>query len=293
VIIILNLRLERIAAVVAASCSLVSCTDVAPGTRTAVASLYPLAFATQRVAGPRWDVIDLTPPGAEAHDVELSLADRSDLQRADLVVYLGDLGFQPQVEAAVRDLERTALAVGDDLATRNLGGSADPHVWLDPSAMATIAEGIATRLAAIDPSGEAGYTDRGEALRTELAALDREYAESLSSCRHDILIASHEAFGYLTAQYGLRQIGLTGPTPESEPTAERLQTVEALLQSGEAGAVFFEASGDAQGIAESVAADTDVPALPLSTLESRPASGDYITVMEDNLSSLRLGMECR
>jgi zinc transport system substrate-binding protein len=293
VIIILNLNASWIAGVVAASCSLVSCTDVEAGTRTAVASLYPLAFAAERVAGPGWEVIDLTPPGTEAHDVELSLADRSDLQQADLVVYLGDLGFQPQVEAAVRDLERTALGIGDDLATKNLGDSVDPHVWLDPSAMATIAERISTRLAAIDSSGDDGYTRRAEALRAELTALDREYTEALSSCRHEILIASHEAFGYLTERYGLRQIGLTGPTPESEPTAERLQSVEALLRSGEAGAVFFEASGETQRVAESVAADVDVPALPLSTLESRPVSGDFITVMRDNLASLRLGMECR
>lgn len=276
---------------VATSCSLVSCTDVEPGTRTAVASLYPLAFAAERVAGPDWEVIDLTPPGSEAHDVELSLADRSDLQRADLVVYLGDLGFQPQVEGAVRDLERTALAAGEGLIATT--DSPDPHLWLDPLAMVAMADRIADRLSAIDPAGQEGYRRRAEALGSALRTLDGEYAGALSSCRYRTLIVSHEAFGYLARLYGLRQIGLTGPTPESEPTAERLQTVEGLLQSGDAGAVFFEASGEAQRIAESVAADANVQALPLSTLESRPVPGDYITGMEENLSSLRLGMECR
>jgi zinc transport system substrate-binding protein len=291
VIIILNLRLGRIASVVAASCSLVACTDVEPGRRTAVASLYPLAFTADRVAGPRWEVIDLTPPGTEAHDVELSLADRAALRRADLVVYLGDLGFQPQVEGAVRDLDGTALAAANGLIAP--GDSPDPHVWLDPSAMATIADRIAARLSAIDPGGEVGYRRRAVTLRTQLTALDQKYGEALSSCRYGTLIASHEAFGYLARRYGLRQIGLAGRTPEGEPTALRLSEAAALLQSGRAGAVFYEESDEARRIAESVAQDVGVPALPLSTLESRPASGDYITMMEDNLSSLRLGMECR
>jgi len=36
-----------------------------------VAAFYPLAWATQEVAAPSSGVVDLTPPGAEPHDVEL------------------------------------------------------------------------------------------------------------------------------------------------------------------------------------------------------------------------------
>jgi zinc transport system substrate-binding protein len=287
---ILKLRIRAIAGVLSAASFLAGCTEVEAGRRTAVASLYPLAFVTERVAGPGWEVIDLTPPGTEAHDVELSLADRSDLQRADLVVYLGPLGFQPQVESAVRELERTALDVGKGLITP--GGVPDPHVWLDLSAMATITERVADRLTAIEPSEESGYFGRARELRADLLALDDEYAESLSSCRHDILVTSHEAFGYLARRYGLRQVGLEGPVPESEPTADRLQAVVELLESGQAGAVFYEQAGEAPRIAESVAADAGMPALPLATLESRPPAGDYLSVMEDNLASLRAGLEC-
>jgi zinc transport system substrate-binding protein len=291
VIIILNLEKRWFGWATLAFCALVACTEVEAGTRTAVASIYPLAFVTEEVTGPGWEVIDLTPPGTEAHDVELSLADRADLQRADLLVYLGPIGFQPQVEGAARELDRPSLAVANGLIAP--GEIPDPHVWLDPSAMAAITERVSGRLSAIDPSQERGYRSRAEALRAELTALDAEYKESLSSCRHDIVITSHEAFGYLTRRYGLRQVGLTGPVPESEPTAGRLQSAEELLRAGRAGAVFFEASGEARRIAETLADDTRVPALPLSTLESRPPAGDYLSVMEDNLASLRAGLECR
>ncbi|MGH2676333.1 MAG: metal ABC transporter solute-binding protein, Zn/Mn family, partial [Actinomycetota bacterium] len=81
--------------------AMAGCSPVGGGDRTVVGSFYPLAFVADRVAGPDWEVIDLTPPGTEAHDVELSLEDRTAIQAADVVLYLGDIGFQPQVEEAV------------------------------------------------------------------------------------------------------------------------------------------------------------------------------------------------
>ena len=69
------------------------------GRPTVVAAFYPLACAAERVAGDRYPVVDLTPPGAEPHDVELSPAQVSHLDTADLVVYLS--GFQAAVDDAV------------------------------------------------------------------------------------------------------------------------------------------------------------------------------------------------
>jgi zinc transport system substrate-binding protein len=275
-------------AVVLTGCS---SADRAP---TVVASFYPLAFLAQHVAGPGWDVIDLTPPGAEAHDVELTLEARALLQEADLVLYMGDLGFQPQVEEAVTEAEGTVVAVGEQLIHGPFPDDepVDPHVWLDPGAMRTAAALLARTLAEIDPGG--GYRDRAEPIRADLGVLSDDYERTLhpERCTFETAIVSHEAFNYVLGRYGLMQFGLAGLAPEAEPTVERIATAESLIERGEAGAIFFEADDEARRIAESIAADFGVPALPLSTLESRPPSGDYLSVMEDNLESLREGLGC-
>lgn len=269
------------------------CSSAGSGGRTVVASFYPLAFAAERIAGPGWRVVDLTPPGAEAHDIELTLEDRALLQEADLVLYMGDLGFQPQVEEAVGEADGKVLAIGEQTIHAPWpDGPVDPHVWLDPGAMRTMAAIIARTFAEVHPSG--GYRDRAEALRGQLEALERSYRQTLSlpGCRYRVAIVSHEAFNYVLGRDGFRQLGLAGLEPEAEPTVDRLGTAESLLARGQAGAVFFEAGGEAERIARTVAEDAGVPALPLSTLESRPPSGDYLSVMEDNLASLRQGLEC-
>ena len=69
------------------------------------------------------DVVNLTPPGAEPHDLELSPSDVETIRDAELVVYIGG-GFQPALEDAVD------LREGDSLDL--LRGGEDPHIWLDP-----------------------------------------------------------------------------------------------------------------------------------------------------------------
>jgi zinc transport system substrate-binding protein len=300
-------RLPRTSAVVATSAALLagcSSVDEAP---TVVASFYPLAFAAERVAGPDWKVVDLTPPGTEAHDVELTLEDRANIEDADVLLYLGDIGFQPQVEEVVPEVSGEAVAVADGIPLAapipeeeeeqeeegHIEETADPHAWLDPSLFAEMVAPVAEGLTAADPDGADGYGERGADLRDALEALDEAYREGLEGCESDVMVVSHEAFGYLAEAYGLRQIGLTGLSPEAEPTLERLGQAGAALESGAASAVFYEAGGEAQRIAESVASDFGVPALPLGTLESEPSTGDYLSVMEDNLESLRQGLGCR
>ncbi|MEW6059921.1 MAG: metal ABC transporter substrate-binding protein, partial [Actinomycetota bacterium] len=101
-----------------------------------VAALHPLAWVTEQVGGNRVEVEDLTASGVDAHDTALSAGQRANLQTADIVVFLGDIGFQPDVEHAVDDARGVVVNV-----TRELGISVptdrpfDPHIWLDPGKM--------------------------------------------------------------------------------------------------------------------------------------------------------------
>jgi len=285
----------RLSAGLAVAVSLSGCSENTDA-RTAVASFYPLAYAAERIAGPGWRVIDLTPPGTEAHDVELTLEDRAAIEEADLVIYLGDIGFQPQVEAAAQSAKGRVLALAPQIFLDPEGDGLegiDPHVWLDPGAMRTMTSLIANEFGAVDRSSREAYRERADRLRSELQALNDEYGRTLdiTRCRYDTVIVPHEAFEYMVGRYAFEQFGLTGVTPESEPTTERLAEAQRLIEEGEAGAVFYEAGGETR-TAENLAADAGVPALPLSTLESEPPSGDYISVMEDNLASLREGLGC-
>lgn len=77
--------------------------QVEPGAGlNAVATLFPLAWMASQIA-PAAQLSFLGARGQDPHDLELSPQDRLELQRADVVVFMGALQFQPQVEEAVAD----------------------------------------------------------------------------------------------------------------------------------------------------------------------------------------------
>src|SRR2546429_6821155 len=145
-------------ALIAAGCGAAS---GAKGRTTVVAAFYPLAYAAEQVGGAKVEVRNLTPPGAEPHDIELTPGDVGRLQQADVVLYLSH-GFQPAVEQAVASARGKRVDVLAGLGLRRgVGdetGKSDPHVWLDPVLYARIVRRIGAVLG--DPAPPAGPARR-------------------------------------------------------------------------------------------------------------------------------------
>lgn len=277
-----------------------------------VASFYPLAFAVERVGREHVRVTNLTKPGGEPHDLELSPHDVGRVSTADLVVY--ESGFQPSVDTAVdQEARRTALDVApaarlDLAAPPTLGarapgapaaggpatGAKDPHFWLDPQRYAAVATAIADRLAAIDPPNAGDYAANARAFGTQLAALDAELRAGTASCRVKDLVTSHAAFGYLSARYGFRQVPIAGLTPEAEPSAARLAQVASLVRAQGVTTIYSETLVE-PAFAETVARSTGARLATLDPLEGitdLSAGRDYFEVMRSNLATLRAGQGC-
>src|SRR5918992_1376976 len=142
------------------------------GRQLVITAFYPLQFVAQEVGGSAIEVRSLTPSGVEPHDLELSVGQIRELGEADLIVYLGG-GFQPAVEDALAGLDSTrqfdALAGGGLLQGEDEEGeqAADPHIWLDPSILDSIADETAARLSELDPDRAEMFSDNAARLKSE------------------------------------------------------------------------------------------------------------------------------
>ncbi len=265
----------------------------ADGRLLVVGGFYPLAEVARQVGGDLVDVRDLTPAGAEPHDLELT-TDQVDLvEDADLVLYLGG-GFQPAVASAA---ERAGGARLDALVGES---GADPHVWLDPRGMGRIVE--RTRDALVD--GLDVDDDRAATMRTnasrylrELEGLDAEMVSGLADCERRVIVTSHDAFGRLAARYDLEQIAIAGLAPEAEPDPRRLAELTDEIRDRDVTTVFSEALVSPE-VAETLAREAGVRAAVLDPIEGlsearRRAGEDYLSVMRANLVALRMALGCR
>ncbi len=280
-----------------------------------VTSFYPLEFVAEQVGGQHVDVTNLTKPGAEPHDLELTPQDVGRVGKADLVVYLH--GFQPAVDDAVEseaadssfDVEGDARleahgAAEDDHGDGGHGGGQDggheahggldPHFWLDPTRLADVGDALAERMAEMDAANAGDYRARATELRHELEALDGEFSAGLAQCRSRDLVTSHEAFGYLAEKYDLHQVGITGLTPDSDPDPQALADVARFVTEHGVTTVYTETLVD-PAVAETVASETGAQTAvldPLEGLTDESAGQDYLEVMRANVTPLRQGQGC-
>ncbi|MFW5419865.1 zinc ABC transporter substrate-binding protein [Nocardiopsis sp. CNT-189] len=281
-----------------------------------VTGVYPLQWLAEQVSGDRGAVSNLTEPGAEPHDLELTGRQTGEVTDADVVFYVS--GLQPAVDDAVAQSgTEGALDVADLVELRPAGeeeghdhdhggeghehggeehghGELDPHMWLDTGLMAEAADGLADRLAEADPDGAEAYRSNAERVRAELEEIDAEYGEGLAECDSRTLVVNHAAFGYLAAAHDLEQISVSGIDPASEPSPARIAEVADLVKEHDVTTVFTEtlvSPAVAETIADEAGAETAVLD-PLEGITDESPGDDYPSVMRGNLESLRGGLGC-
>jgi zinc transport system substrate-binding protein len=273
------------------------------GRVSVVASFYPLAEAASKVGGDLVSVQNLTPPGVEPHDLELAPDDIEAIATADVIVYLGG-GFQPAVEDALAEAEHAVTVDALNAVATNAapaseaeeGLTVDPHVWLDPARYEEIVRAVADALAKADPANEATYAANAQAYIAQLAALDEEFRAGLSDCERTTIVTSHEAFGYLADAYGLTQVGILGLSPEAEPDPRRLAELRDLVEREGVTTIFAEELVSPK-VAETLASEAGVQVAVLNPIESltdaqEKAGEDYLSVMRENLDTLRKALDC-
>lgn len=254
----------------------------------AVATAYPLAWLVAEIA-PELELTSLASRGQDPHDLELAPQQRATLETAGLVVYLGDIGFQPQVEAAIPSAQGEVVSALDVLGEDRLrpiaggheegdehdegegdehdeGAGIDPHLWFDASLMADLATAVGQAAAKADPSGAEEYARNAAATAGMLDDLADEISAMLSDCSADTVIVSHEAYQYLLAPAGLEQHGISGAGGHTGASPSDIADLAAEIRAEELPAVLTEPV-EGRKDAEAVAAEAGVELIEIYSLD--------------------------
>jgi zinc transport system substrate-binding protein len=291
-----------VVAIVGVACSS-NKTPAASGKLKVVTAFYPIELAARRVGGRFVDVSNLTPPGGEPHDLELKPSDVTSIRSADLILYFGE-GFQPAVDDVIKGMSDKSKVI--DLLSgmplkppsgeneENL--TVDPHVWLSPVLMQRLVDEVRDALVKALPSHEAEFRAATGTLGTELSTLDGEFRVQLGSCARKEIFTSHAAFAYMADRYGLKQVAISGLTPESEPSSKRLQEIARQAEQDHATTIFFESLVSpriSETVARIVGAKTAVlDPIEGLTADEASAGADYFSVMRANLKNLVKALDC-
>lgn len=263
----------------------------ATGKTQVVAAFYPLAEAARWVGGDVVSVMDLTPPGAEPHDLELTSNQVDAISDADLAIVTGG-AFQPSVEDAARQRSGPTL-----IAIKSPGITGrDPHVWLDPKTMSMVVNSTAAALAKVDAPHANAYKNRANATNKRLDALDLDMTTALAKCDRRVIVTSHDAFDRLGKRYGIKVESIAGFSPEEDPNPRRIAELADLVKKNGVTVIFTEelvSPRVAEVLAREVGVGTEVLS-PIEGLspEAAKRGDDYFSLMRSNLRQLKRALGC-
>ncbi|MDD4837448.1 MAG: zinc ABC transporter substrate-binding protein [Dethiosulfovibrio sp.] len=225
-----------------ALCSLVLATSAWAETKVAV-SVVPQRYFVEKIAGDAVSIVTMVPEGASPATYEPKPSQMGELAKCSLWFTIGVPFGRAQKDRMLSALPNLKeIPTHDNVKLRPIEGhdhdgqghqhdqGYDPHVWLSPSAVMIQARTIATALSELDPKNRAVYMKNYAAFVAELASLDSELAEILSSSRGKAFMVFHPSWGYFAHDYGLEQIAVEveGKEPKPAELAKMVQRAKVL-----------------------------------------------------------------
>ena len=260
------------------------------------ASFSILGDLVRVIGGDRVSVYSLVGPNEDAHIFEPKPTDAKQLLTSQVFITNG-LGFEPWAHklAKASGFKGTSITASKSVQTRKMSGETDPHAWQNPNNVILYVQNIADGLSQSDPAGAKAYQANALAYMKELRALDlwakSQFAGTPVSKRK--VITSHDAFGYLSAQYQIQFLSPQGVNTEAEPSAKQVAQLIRQIKRERIKAVFVENMTNPKLLAQlSQDAGVDVRAdLYSDALSAADKPGStYLLMMRHNISQLAAGM---
>ncbi|SDW34079.1 metal ABC transporter solute-binding protein, Zn/Mn family [Paenibacillus sp. CF384] len=295
-------------AFILAGCGSASKGKLVEGKLNVVTSFYPLFFLAEQIGGSGTNVINMIPAGVEPHDWSPKSRDLDTASQAQLFLYNG-AGLEGWVddflEGLPSDTKVITVEASKDIAkisgnpeeAEEEGHDADehshhvdPHTWVSPKSMLIMAKTVLESFVAADQSHKSDYEVNYAKLHAKLVELDNSYTKELSAAPHKDIVTSHQAFGYLARDYGLKQVAIMGLSPDAEPKAQDLLRIAKFVKDNGIKYIFFEELVSDE-LAKTLAREADVSTMVLNPLEGltpeQEAKGeDYFSLMKANLQNL-------
>jgi zinc transport system substrate-binding protein len=280
-----------------------------------VATFYPMYEFTKEVVGDEGNVDLLIPAGTEPHDFEPSAQQIAKIADADVFVYnstdmeifIDDLKNavdtdQVKMIEAAKGITRLEGTEADDHDhdhdhdhdedhSHDHSHEYDPHVWLSPALAMKEVQTIADGLSEKYPDKKEIFTKNADAYIAQLKQLDQKFTDGLKDVENRTFVTQHAAFAYLADEYDLKQVSISGISPDQEPSPSRLAELKKFVEKNNTKVIYFEENASSK-VAETLAKETGVELKVLNPLESltsdqMEAGETYISIMEQNLEALK------
>jgi len=268
--------------------------------KSIVVTYSTLGSIVKELVGDKATVTVSIPNGLDPHEWEPSAKDIEVINKADLVIENG-LGLEGGMEKTLQVAKNNGVeffTASDYIVIRHVGlgegipsgdpdqvvGAPDPHLWMDPIAMKSVANGLATVLM---KNLSLDVTNQALDLEKRLDSLDKELTDAVAAVPQESrkLVTGHESMGYFAQRYGFKLVGVIIPSLSSQAgvSAADLAALKKAIQDNRIKTIFTEL-GTSPAVAKAIGDETGVKVVELTT-HALPNDGSYFTFMR-NIASV-------
>ena len=276
-------------------------------------TVFPLYDWARNIAGNTAEVSLLNENGTDMHSYQPTAADIVRLHSCDILIYTGGESEKWVTKVIKQSYNENLKALnliellGDRAVTereegaehRENGDETDEHIWLSLKNAEILTDKIAAALSDADNKNADIYKTNAAKYSERLTALDNEYTEVLKNAKHKTLIfADRFPFRYFTEDYGLDYYAaFPGCSAETEASFETV--IFLAKKADENGGCIFITETSNGDIAKAVNRNTAKKNKKILTLDSMQSvkkkdiknGVTYISVMQKNLETLKIGVE--
>lgn len=227
---------------------------------TSIKPVHSLVAAAMQGTGTPHLIVE---GGASPHSYSLKPSDAAALERAKVVVWVGE-GLETFLASSIATLAKDAEVVelaeipglkrlpyraggawdahddGEHDAAQGDHGEIDMHLWLDPDNAKAIVAAVAEALTRADPDNSGIYLANTKIMSYRLDQLVQEVEYDLAPVKDAPFVVFHDAFQYFDTRFALNNVGSVTVDPDRQPGAARLKQIRAKIAELGARCVFAE-----------------------------------------------------
>ncbi len=268
-------------------------------------SLYDIA---KHISQDSLELVMILPFGVDAHSFEPTPKLMAKILESQLVVYSG-AGLEPwtdsfEFKSKVIDMSKFVKLVKleeEEHSHHEHHGhgdeAVDPHYWLDIQNMIIATKLMSEEFVKLLPQNKVLFETNRDRYIAQLESLDAIYKKTLAGCQKDTIIVNHNAFSYLSKNYGFHVEALSGLSPDAQPSAKSMVRLIEHIKEHNLSTVFFESFVSDRAM-KSIAAEAKVSVDVLQpigniTRDEADKKLTYEDIMLDNLQKISKALVCK
>lgn len=256
---------------------------------TAYTSVYPVEYILENLYGDDIAIYSIYPDGTNYKNYKLTNKQINDYSKGDLFVYNGTIKKEKDYAVDFLNNNKKIKVIDASLGMRYSSDASEN--WLNPSNYLMMASNIKKGLEEyINEKIEVKKIEENyELLKLNLSEIDAELKQIASNANNKTIVVSSDTFKYLE-KYGFTVISLE----ENENLTDKtIADVKKLLANKQISYIFLKDNEEENNTIKDLKKNYEFTTTSLNTLSTLNANDrkdkkDYISIMMDNINSIKL-----